>query len=100
FLLTGDIGYKTEKLLREGVSVDILKVAHHGSKFSSSLDFLERVNPKISVIQVGKNNYGHPTEEVLNNIALVGSQVFRNDIDGTIKIKLNNNQLNIYANSK
>lgn len=98
-LFTGDIGIKTEeKILKQhDVKADILKVPHHGSKNSSSANFLREVSPKISVIEVGKNYYGHPTKEVLNRLAQVKSQIFRTDQNGTLKIVLNGEKLNIFA---
>jgi len=63
-----------------------LKVPHHGSKYSSSAEFLEAVSPKISVIEVGKNSYGHPTDEALERLKNVGSQIFRTDRDGIVKV--------------
>lgn len=85
FLFPGDISSKIEKGL-ENVDADILKVAHHGSKYSTSSEFLEKVSPLIAVIQVGKNSYGHPTEEVLTRLDNSGIKVLRNDLDGDIKI--------------
>ena len=85
FLFPGDISSKIEKGL-ENVDADILKVAHHGSKYSTSSEFLEKVSPLIAVIQVGKNSYGHPTEEVLTRLDNSGIKVLRNDTDGDIKI--------------
>ncbi len=67
---------------------DILKIAHHGSKYSSSADFLRAVAPSISVIQVGRNLYGHPTPEALSRIEEQGSLMFRNDRDGAVMIRL------------
>ncbi len=89
-LLTGDIGFETEKKLSEQYNLksDILKVAHHGSRFSSDKGFVERVNPKISVIGVGKNSYGHPHPQVLETLASANSTIYRTDTDGTIKIIL------------
>jgi len=97
-LFTGDIGFKTENQLLEkyDLSVDILKVGHHGSKFSTSEEFLKAVDPKISIIEVGKNSYGHPTKEVLNRLASVESKIFRTDKDGLIKIEVINNSLKIF----
>ena len=97
-LFTGDIGFKTENQLLEkyDLSVDILKVGHHGSKFSTSEEFLKAVNSKISIIEVGKNSYGHPTKEVLNRLASVESKIFRTDKDGLIKIEVINNSLKIF----
>ncbi|MEX1014646.1 MAG: MBL fold metallo-hydrolase [Candidatus Paceibacterota bacterium] len=98
-LFTGDIGSITEnKIINENISSEILKVPHHGSRYSSSINFLNSVKPIISVIQVGKNSYGHPTEDTLNNLDSIGSQVFRNDLDGTIRIDLTSDKINIYKN--
>jgi len=85
FLFTGDISSKIEEELND-VDIDVLKVAHHGSKYSTSNDFLEKTSPLISVIQVGKNSYGHPTEEVLTRLDNFGIKVLRNDLNGNIKI--------------
>ncbi len=87
-LFVGDIGVKPEKYLADkfNIKVDILKVGHHGSKYSSSQNFLAETSPQIAGIEVGKNTYGHQTEEVLNRLASISSQIYRTDTDGTIKI--------------
>lgn len=89
-LFTADIGHSTERVLaRSGdIDVDVLKVAHHGSKNSSLPEFVEATSPIVSVIEVGKNSYGHPHENVLRRLASVGSTLFRTDTQGTIKIVL------------
>jgi len=90
FLFTGDISRKTElELIKNSdLKSEVLKVAHHGSKYSSSLEFLKEVLPKIAVIEVGKDNtYGHPTPEVLARLKDFGIEVLRTDADGDIKIK-------------
>jgi len=84
FLFTGDITKKIEKQL--SIDSDILKVAHHGSKTSSCLEFLEIVSPELAIITVGENSYGHPHPEVLANLNQFGIQVLRTDIEGDIKI--------------
>ena len=67
---------------------DILKVAHHGSKTSSSAKFLNQIMPKIAVIQVGKDNsYGHPHNETLKRLEKLGVEVYRNDLKQTILIE-------------
>lgn len=89
FLFTGDISSKIEKDLKLAnlpLKADILKVAHHGSKYSSSDYFLESVLPEIAVIQVGKNSYGHPTEEALRRFEKFGIKILRTDLNGDIKI--------------
>ena len=97
FMLMGDAGVEKEKdvLDKYNISnIDILKVGHHGSKTSSSENFIDKMNPKYSIISVGKNNrYGHPNKEVLNN--LDNSKIYRTDQDGSIMFKIKNNKLKI-----
>ena len=97
FMFMGDAGVDKEKdiLERHNISnIDVLKVGHHGSKTSSSKSFINKINPKYSIISVGKNNrYGHPNKEVLNN--LDHSKIYRTDEDGSIIFKIKNNKLKI-----
>jgi len=90
FLFTGDISSVAEKQLARGKNIlasDVLKVAHHGSKYSTSDLFLENVKPKIAVISVGvKNTYGHPTPEVLQRLQNFGVKTLRTDQNGDIII--------------
>jgi competence protein ComEC len=87
-LLPGDTTVKIERQLVEqgaDLKADILKVAHHGSKTSSSKEFLEAVAPETAVIFVGKDNrFGHPTPEVLAKLAEYGIDTKRTDKGGTI----------------
>lgn len=89
-LFTGDTGEPTElALLGEGVlsKVDVLKVPHHGSKYSSSNIFLEALRPAVAVISVGaKNSYGHPTSDALMRLDHVGAKVLRTDQMGTVEV--------------
>ena len=97
FLFMGDAGVEVEEDLIEKYNlqdIDVLKVGHHGSKTSSSKNFIDKINPKYSIISVGKNNrYGHPNDNVLNN--LVDSQIYRTDQDGSIMFKIRNDKLKI-----
>ncbi len=97
FLFMGDAGVEKEKDILEKYNVskiDVLKIGHHGSKTSSDKNFIDEMNPKYSVISVGKNNrYGHPNKEVLNN--LDNSKIYRTDQDGSIMLKIKNNKLKI-----
>ena len=90
FLFTGDITKSVEKeLVDRGADIDsdVLKAAHHGSKTSTSKEFVAAVSPEIAVIQAGRNNsYGHPRQETLDTLAEYGIKIFRTDIDGDIKI--------------
>ncbi len=94
-LLMGDAGLKAEENLLKKYdlrNIDILKVGHHGSKTSSSNYFIDYINPKYSIISVGKNNrYGHPNIEVLET--LKNSVIYRTDKSGTITFKINKNKL-------
>ncbi len=89
-LLPGDISEKVEKLLDlPAGGLEILKVAHHGSKFSTSEEFLGKIKPKLAVISVGKNRFGHPTPEVLERLNQVGARTLRTDRQGDIEIVSN-----------
>ena len=91
-LLTGDAGVDVEEELmnKYNLSIDILKVGHHGSKTSSSKEFINYINPKISLISVGENNkFNHPNKEVLNN--LKNTIIYRTDKNGSVMINLNKN---------
>ena len=97
FLFMGDAGVEVEEDLIEKYNlkdIDVLKVGHHGSKTSSSKEFIDEINPKYSIISVGKNNrYGHPNDNVLDN--LEDSKIYRTDQDGSIMFKIKNNKLKI-----
>jgi competence protein ComEC len=89
FLFTGDIDGTIEAtVVARGtpVTADVLKVAHHGSKYSSSAVFLSAVNPNEAVISVGNNSYGHPAAETIARLLAAGARVWRTDINGTIVI--------------
>ncbi len=87
FLFMGDATSKVEEQLLANsdlLIVDVLKVGHHGSKYSTSREFLETVKPKYAVIQVGKNRYGHPAYAPLHRLKQAGVEVLRNDQDGDV----------------
>lgn len=97
FMFMGDAGVDKEKDILDKYNlsnVDVLKVGHHGSKTSSNKEFIDEINPKYGIINVGKNNrYGHPNKEVLNN--LENSKIYRTDQDGSIMFKIKNDKLEI-----
>ena len=96
-LMTGDATKKTDgSVLKWNLKSDVLKVAHHGSKDSTSLELVEKVSPKAAVISVGENNYGHPSEEVFQNLKNSGIEVLRTDKYGDIKMLSDGEEIKVY----
>lgn len=95
FIFMGDASIDVENKLIKTYSlnnIDVLKVGHHGSKTSSSKDFINYINPKYSIISVGKNNlFGHPNKEALK--ILEQSEIFRTDKNGSIEFKITKENL-------
>mgnify|MGYP004616310799 FL=1 len=97
-LFTGDIEEAAEKQILKKyennlkiLKTDILKVAHHGSKTSTTLEFLNAVKPKYAIIGVGKENkFGHPSNITIQNLKKMNVKVYRTDEMGEIMIKINN----------
>jgi competence protein ComEC len=93
WLFTGDLGKEEEYKLIEkypNLTVDILKVGHHGSKNSTSDEFIRHLRPKYSIISVGKkNSFGHPHSEVIKILEASGSTILRTDLHGGITLKFN-----------
>ena len=89
YLFMGDATTTIESnILEEDIKSDVLKVGHHGSKYSSSAKFLKKVYPKYAIISVGKNNdYNHPSDIVINKLNKIGTTIYRTDKDGTIILK-------------
>ncbi len=91
FLFTSDIGQKEEDkilTLYPNLRVDILKIAHHGSKTSNSFNWLEQLAPVYGVIEVGPNSYGHPSLEALNRLNELNILILRTDKNGNIGFRL------------
>lgn len=93
FLFTGDASSISEKeMLSKGYDLksDVLKVGHHGSRSATTAAFLKAVNPKYAVVSCGKgNDYGHPTETVMNRLKKSSIPVYRTDESGTVVAKSN-----------
>ena len=91
-LFTGDSGFQAEKgMLEQGLvsNIDYLKVGHHGSKYSTNGEFLDKLLPSVAVISVGaKNRYGHPTGEVLARLRGIGAQILRTDESGDVVVEI------------
>lgn len=100
FLFTGDAEKKIEKFYgnkyKNFLDSDILKVGHHGSKTSSSEEFLEYVTPKLSLISAGfKNKFGHPSNEIIERLEKVGSSVYRSDLQKAILIRSDGEEIKL-----
>lgn len=99
-MFMGDATSKIENRILsygENLKSDILKVGHHGSKYSSSLLFLKTVSPKAAIIEVGaKNFYGHPSESALSRLKIIDASIFRTDQNGDIKVLTNGFTTNIF----
>ena len=100
-LLTADTGMNVEDYLRGRygpavLAADILKIGHHGSKYSSGPAFLRAVHPALAAISVGaRNTYGHPTPDTLGRLAAADILVFRTDQRGTITVRRVGGQLRV-----
>lgn len=99
FLLTGDATSNVErKIYNEDIKSDVLKVAHHGSSYSSTDVFLDRVKPYYAVISAGKNNiYNHPSNKTLEKLNKRNIKVYRTDLDGTIVFISDGDNLSVKA---
>jgi competence protein ComEC len=96
-LLTGDIEREAEQELLETLpdklASDVLIVPHHGSKTSSTPDFIAAVQPEVTIFTVGyRNRFGHPKQAVLERYAQIGSKVYRSDNDGAISLNFASNK--------
>ncbi len=93
FLFTGDASTKVEKeILEKNIQSDVLKVGHHGSRYSTSKAFLDKVNPTYAVVSVGKNNtYKHPHDEIIKRLENKNIKIYRTDESGSIVAESNGN---------
>lgn len=103
-LLTGDATPEVERaLIASGADVqaDFLKVAHHGSRYSSIQSFVERVRPRYAAISVGEgNSYGHPAWMIIRRLESLGTQVFRTDREGRVRVTFGRGSVSVRASGK
>jgi competence protein ComEC len=88
-LITGDRSVVGEEILlrtAELPQLDALVVGHHGSKYSSTTEFLDAVRPETAVISVGDNSYGHPTDQALLRLMVAGCEIYRTDLQGNVLV--------------
>lgn len=97
YLFTGDATKTTEeKILDKDITSDVLKIGHHGSSYSTTEEFLNKVNPKYAIIQVGTNNkYNHPSKQTLDKLNEKNIKIYRTDENGTIKLTSDGKNINI-----
>ncbi len=98
FLFTGDADADTEaRLLEDGypLDADVLKVAHHGSKTSTSPAFVKAVSPSYAVFTCGDNDYGHPNGEIVSRLHEAGAEIYRSDVQGDIVFVSDGNTLSV-----
>lgn len=98
FLFTGDAEKESESdILRKNYDVKstVLKVGHHGSKTSTTKEFLRKVSPKYAVICVGEDKYNLPKKETITKLKECGAKIYRTDLDGDVVIATNGNEENI-----
>lgn len=99
FLFTGDATEETEKeLLNNNLNLkaDVLKIGHHGSKYSTTTEFLNTVNPQYAIISVGQNNtYNHPEDKILTKLNKANIEIHRTDLEGTIIVTSDGQNINI-----
>lgn len=104
FLFPADASKDVEdQLIYSGYNLksDVLMVGHHGSKYSTSKEFLKEVRPKLAIISVGKNNrYKHPSKEVIKLLNSENIKILRTDLDGNITIKCDGNKIKINTNKE
>jgi len=86
FLFMGDAEKLSENEIKEDVTADVIKIGHHGSNTSSSINFIKKVNAKYGIISVGLNNkYNLPKEEIITNWENSGTKIYLTSINGTVR---------------
>lgn len=97
FLFTGDATENNEEnMLKKDIKADVLKVGHHGSRTSTSEEFLNKVNPKYAIISLEKgNSYGHPHKEIIQRLERKSIEIYRTDQSGTILMKSDGKEIEI-----
>ncbi|MDF2548127.1 MAG: internalization-related competence protein ComEC/Rec2 [Anaerosolibacter sp.] len=99
-LWTGDIEAEAENMMMDqypSLDVHVVKVPHHGSVYSSTEQWIERITPEISVFQVGRNSFGHPHPKVIERYEKNNSLIFRNDENGGIRLRLDREKIEVYT---
>jgi competence protein ComEC len=99
-LITGDADGETEQKLADSgadITSNIFRISHHGSPYSTNHDIISAVSPKVSIISVGTNFYGHPSPKVIECLEAAGSIVYRTDTNGAILVEMDDEGSHIKA---
>jgi competence protein ComEC len=102
-LLTGDVEEAIDPQLlgaglADGRRLDVLKVAHHGSRTASTVELLAALQPRVAIISAGTGNpYGHPTKQTLDRLQAVGAKTYRTDLDGSVTVDTDGHDLRVHA---
>jgi competence protein ComEC len=100
-LFAGDAGFPAEAAMSRALRpVDLLKVGHHGSRGSTSEEWLARLHPMVAVISVGRNDYGHPAPATLARLSRGASEVRRTDLEGTISVTTDGAQMRVESRER
>lgn len=103
-LFAADAEAQTERWLLDSqanLRAAVLKVAHHGSRYSSTPSFLQAVQPLVAVVSVGAGNeYHHPDAQTLGRLARMGTRVFRTDLDGPIAIESDGGKIEVFVQGR
>lgn len=101
FLFMGDAEEQAEELITDDVSCDLIKLGHHGSSTSSSIEFAKKTKAKYAVISCGEgNSYGHPHKETLDRFTALGAVIYRTDVNGSIIATCDGNNISILTTNK
>lgn len=95
-LFTGDIQQEAEqRLMDKAIQCEVIKIAHHGSPYSSIEGFIKQADPELSIISVGRNNYGHPSKEVIDRLKKLDSNVYRTDQQGAVLLSTDGKRIKV-----
>ena len=95
----GDATFEEEKNIINNLElnkIDVLKIGHHGSKYSTSEEFIDAIKPTYGIISVGKNYYGHPSKRVIDLLNVNDTKVYQTSMNGSIKFIIGS-KLNVYT---
>jgi competence protein ComEC len=100
-LFAGDAGFPAEREMRSWARpVDLLKVGHHGSRGSSGEEWLDSLRPRVAVISVGQNTYGHPAPETLSRLRRRKIQVWRTDQEGSVTVTSDGSRMTVRSRGR